>query len=352
VEKIMVFKKRKIIMWHLFGLCLLANCQMAIAQAAPAWVVDYKKVYPESDWICVVESGGNRQQAQAAASTALAGVFKINVQSLTTATQIFSKTMSNGESQLSQNDDFNRQVNTTTDITGLMGVLTDFWTDPKNGTVYTSARMNKREGAVTYSNIITENDKAIAMLKKDAADKPATFDAYESLNVAASLAAMTDNYLAILSVLNSATRQALSVSYGNSTAVETLRQQAARSIVVTVTVTGDVDNRISKAFGTVFSDRGFRTQSGSGDNPYVLEADFEIEELDLKTGGNSFVRYVLNGALLDSEGTEIFSFSENKRDTHRLMSEAKQRAVRSAESAITAQGFAVAFDNHLSSLLK
>jgi hypothetical protein len=348
----MFLSKRKNAIWYVFGLYLIINCQTANAQSAPEWVTDFRKIYPESDWICVVESARNRQQAQAAASTALAGVFKVDVKSLTTASQNFSKTVSGGESQLSQNEGFGRQVSTTSDITGLMGILTDFWTDSKNDTVYACSRMNKRESTATYSAIIKENDNVIATLKKEAAEHPATFDAYESLSIAANLATMTDNYLNILSVLNSSARQALRVSYGNTATVEVLKQQASRSIVIALTVNGDVNGRIAKAFGEVFSSYGFRTRSGSGDNPYALEVEFQLEDMDLKTGGNSFVRYELNAAILDSNGVEIFPFSANSRHSHRSASEARQRAIRSAEDAVTGAGFATAFDEYLTSLLK
>jgi hypothetical protein len=350
----MILLKRKFVLGCIFGLCFVINCQTLIAQSAPAWVGDYRKVYPESEWICVVESAGSRTQAQAAASSALANVFKIDVKSLTSASLNFSNVMSNSDSQFAQNNEFNRQVNTTSDITGLMGVLADYWTDPKTGTVYSCARMNKREGAVTYTSIITANDNAIAGLKADAAGNPGTFEAYQTLSLAVNLATITDNYLSILAVLNSAARQALKVSYGNASAVDALRQQAARAIVITVRVKGQEINRIATAFEEVFSSRGFRTKSARGDNPYVLEADFRIQETDIKTGGNIFVRYELSASLLDAERTKIFSFSENKRQGHISLSEAKQRALRAAETAITdagSDGFATDFDNYLASLL-
>jgi hypothetical protein len=349
----MIFSQRKFTIWHIAALFSLISCQtMSVQNSVPAWVIDYNKVYPERDWVCVVESAQNRQQAQAAASSSLAGTFKVDVQSLTTAAQNFSRTVSNGESQILQADGFGRQVNATSDITGLMGVITEYWTDPKSGAVYVNARMNRVEGAATYSAIIKGNDNAITALKKEAANNPATFDAFESLCVAADLATLTDNYLNILSVLNSSARQSLSVSYGNAAAVEILRQQAARAIVITVKINGDVNSRIAKAFGTVFSSRGFRTSAENSVNPYVLQADFNIEELELKAGGNSFVRYELTAALLNADGVEVFSFSENDRQGHINMSEARQRAIRAAEDAITGEGFAAAFDKYLASLLK
>jgi hypothetical protein len=348
----MVFVQRRFKFSHIVALLFLINSHAVVyAQKAPDWVVDYKKVYPESEWICVFESASNKPQAQSAASSALAAVFKVDVKSLSTASQNFSRTVLNGENKISQNQDFGRQVSTTTDITGLMGVLTDFWTDPK-GTVYASARMNKKDGTATYAAIIKENDKTIHSLISEADNNPASFDAYESLSVAADLATMTDNYLNILSVLNAQTRQSIKPSYGSAPAVEILAKNAARAIVITVDVSGDVNNRIAKAFGTVFSARGFRTRAGNNDNPYVLEADFQIEDMDLKTGGNSFARYEITAALLDADGVEIFSFSDNKRQGHVSMTEARQRALRGAEDAITNSGFAASFDEYLASLLK
>jgi len=62
------------------------------------------------------------------------------------------------------------------------------------------------------------------------------------------------------------------------------------------------------------------------------------------------VRYVLTASLAGRDGTEAFSFSENRREGHAAREEARQRAIRAAESAAAGTGFAARFDAYLASL--
>jgi hypothetical protein len=169
------------------------------------------------------------------------------------------------------------------------------------------------------------------------------------LNLAHSIALVTDNLHSLLTVLDSsAISQRL--SYGNAEAVKSLAQNAGRAIIITIKVDGDINDRITKAFTECLNSRGFRTNA-TGANPYNLAASFSMEDVDLANPRNIFVRYVLGCSLKNKEGVEILSFSENGREGHLTESEARQRAIRAAETSIGSTGFASNFDAYLASLL-
>jgi hypothetical protein len=197
--------------------------------------------------------------------------------------------------------------------------------------------------------MIRENENVISQLKREAEQYLGTFEAYQILNLAHNFALVTDNLHSLLTVLD-LSAVSRRPSYGNAEAVKSLVQNAARAIIVTVTVTGDTGSRIATAFTECFNSRGFRTNA-TGANPYTLTASFQLEDVDLGNPRNKFVRYILNCSLKNRAGVEILSFSENHRDGHLTEAEARQRAIRSAEQSIGSTGFAANFDVFLASLL-
>lgn len=315
---------------------------------APLWVTDKDKAFAEAEWVCTVDQAASKAEAQSVAASSLARVFKMDVKSVTSAAQNFAQVAGAGSAQTSLQKSLQQQVDTSSDVAGLMGVVNDFWSAP-DGTWYAAARMNRKEGAATYSSIIKQNEELITTLLDDAAAAPATFAAYEALAFALDLATLNDNYLNILSVLNNSARQSVKVSYGNAAAVRALMQKAAAGIVIAVEVNGDSNGNIAKAFASVFSKRKFRTTSG-GEGAYTLSAEFSISEEE-PLGNMHRVRYTLNAVLQDDQGEEIVSFTENKRVTSTTQSQTMGRAVRDAEKSISETGFAKNFDDYLASLL-
>jgi hypothetical protein len=126
-----------------------------------------------------------------------------------------------------------------------------------------------------------------------------------------------------------------------------MREQAAL-IVIRVEVSGDVDSRISKAFASVFSKRGFRT--AVTDKSYTLKADFKLEDVPFDGGKYQYTRFILTAALTGQNGAELLSWSENDREGHTIQREARQQAILQAETVITESGFAKEFDAYLDSL--
>jgi hypothetical protein len=354
-----------------FGICtiriflavmLLAGQKSFLSAQTPQWVTDKNKAYPESEWLSVVESNKSRDQALGAANSALARVFKVDVRGVTSAMQNLSQTVVGGKTAVTQDTAIKQQVDTSSNVSGLMGVTVDEWAAP-GGDVFVCARMNRRQGSATYSSIIKQNDKTIQTLIEDAEIKVGSFDAYQALNFAYGLATITDNYMNILSVLDSAARQSIKLSYGNAASVRRLSLDASNAIVINIDVTVTVVkelaglqildvNRIAKPFQEVFTKRKFKTTvNNASAAPYTLAVDFTLDKVDLQGNPNQFTRYVIKAALMDEWGNEILNFQDNKRSGHTSLSEAAQRSMRDAEAAITGDGFAKAFDAYLASLL-
>ncbi|MDR2922091.1 MAG: hypothetical protein LBU85_01970 [Treponema sp.] len=337
----------------LFLSAVLFSCAASPqTQTPPLWVADTEKAYPDRDWLCVVEAEQDAKLAERAAVTRLAQVFRVDLVSITDANRQFAETISSvkGKKRLitSQSSDIAQELISTSAVSGLIGLQVESWANPK-GRSYANARMNRKECSARYSAMIRENENVIGGLLEEAERNPRTFDAFQMLNLAYSFAEVTDNFYSLLTVLDPS---AISrrPSYGNAEAVRSLAQSAGRSIVVTVRVNGDNSGRIEKAFTECLNSRGFRT-SAAGGNSYMLAASLELEDVDIANPNYKFARYILNYSLKDRGDVELLSSSDNGREGHLTGPEARQRAIRAAEQAITSTGFAVNFDAFLASLL-
>jgi hypothetical protein len=251
-----------------------------------------------------------------------------------------------------QSQNFSQEVNTSTNIRGLIGVQTDRWT-AADGTVYANARMNRRECAARYTGMIRENEAVINTLLAAARRKPATFDAYAALNFAAAIAEVTDNFQNILEVLDSqaANRRP---GYGGANAIKALKQECAGAITVGVAVKTAGRNDaalITRALASFLKDRGFKSnEQGSG--AYILNMNVRFEPLTFNSQMKIYSsRYYMDAVLERRNGSVLFSFTADDRQNHLMEPEARRLALRAVETAIKEEQFAQEFDGWLNSLV-
>jgi hypothetical protein len=228
----------------------------------PQWVTDKNAAYPDSEWLCGVSEAPGKEAAETAAKTALAQVFRVDLNAVTNANQYLAQMMSEvggkQSAMFQQSMEIAQELVSTSSVSGLIGVQVESWIAP-DGMFYANARMNRWECSARYSAMIRENEQVIGQLK-----------------------------------------------------------------------------------------------DGAAGSPYLLSADFSLEDVAVDNPQQKFVRYVLNCSLKNKAGVEILSHSENNREGHRTLPEARQRVIRVAENSICGTGtesFAAKFDSYLASLL-
>ena len=320
----------------------------------PRWVYDLKAVYPDNEWLAVIEQAGSRQNAEAAAVDALARIFRTDVVGVTNAYQEFAQTVTSAKKKkiasLNESHEsraFAQDVAIAATVSGLIGVVTESAQD-HNGIWWAVARMNRAECAAVYEKTVRENEKIIADLRADAKQHPGTLDAYTDLRFAVVVAQVTDDLQSKLAILdkNAARR---GVSYGNTDALRAEALTVARSVAVDVQVNGDTSGRLANALTAFFTKQGFRTGPGG---EYTLSAEYTAESVDLPNNrGYQYVRYVFQTTLRDRAGKDVFAWSQTSREGHISEADARQRALRSAETDVAEGSFALAFKACLDSLL-
>jgi hypothetical protein len=340
----------------LFVLCLFGCASGAGISAphTPVWVNNRENAYPSRDWIAVSAQGVNQQQAEAAAMNALARAFRTNVESITNASLRFSQIVNNAVSMrniaFEESKNYTQEVNTTTNVRGLIGVQIDTWYSP-DGTVYVNARMNRRECAARYSGIIRENTAIISNLLTGAtAHEQGSFEAYSYIAFAHALAQITDNFQHILEVLDP-TAVNRKPAYGGANAIRTAMLECSSLLTIGIAINTErpEDTALfTRALGSFFRDFGFRiNEQGAG--YYVLRANIRFEELRQNIIS---CRYYLDAALTERRGTAIFSFTEDDRKTHpNTPSEARRLAVQAIETSLKEGKFASEFITWVNSLL-
>lgn len=336
---------------------LIASCLSAQpAQTAPVWVTSLEKAYPSKEWVAVNAQGASQPQTESAAMNALARAFRTDIASITQASQKFSEIIDNaansGKIKFDESKNFTQEVNTASNIKGLIGVQVDIY-QASDKTVHVNARMNRRECSARYSGMIRENTAIINTLLASAAAMPRqdTFDVYARLGFAHSIAQVTDNFQNILEVLDpTAVRR--KPDYGGANAIKTKMLETAALITIGVTI--DTEQQADKtlftrAAGSFFRDLGFRINE-QGQGGYTLRANVRFDTIQQNVIS---CRYYLDAALVNTNGTSIFTFTEDDRKAHPdTASEARRLAARAVETSFKEGQFAVEFNTWLNSLVE
>jgi hypothetical protein len=317
-------------------------------------VTNLEQAFPSRDWVAVTASGTNQSRAEAAAMNALAQAFKTDVASLTQASQQFSQIVSDSAGKKTVSFDeaknFSQEVNTSTNVQGLIGVQTDLYR-AGDGTVYTNARMKRDESAARYSGMIRENEAIINRLLALAAPLPVGFEKYAALSFAHAVAQVTDNFQNILEVLDPRATSRRP-GYGGANAIKVRMLECAAGITVVLSVETPVRQEatlITRAFGSFFSDRGFKTNT-QGTGLYFLIANVNFEDTAFSQRVQA-TRYYLDVALEDKNGNAVFAFTEDDRKNHNLAQQAHRLALNAVEESVKEARFAQEFDAWLNSLL-
>ena len=329
-----------------------SNSNTLQVQGAPDWVNNMERVFPGRDWVAVNAQGLSLPQAEAAAMNALARAFRTDVESLTRASQSFSQIVSSatGNIAFDESKNFSQEINTSTNIRGLIGVQTDMYRAPNN-TVYVNARMNRQECALRYSGMIRENTAIINSLLTSANAFPTQgrFEVYARLSLAHAIAQITDNFQNILEVLDSSAANRRP-SYGGANAIKARMLDVASLITIGIIVnTEQAADRtlLTRAVGSFFGDMGFKINE-QGQGTYALRVNARFEPISQNVIS---CRYYIDAAM-DHGGTAVFAFTEDDRRAHpNTESEARRLAVRAAETSLKEGKFAQEFNAWLTSIL-
>lgn len=305
----------------------------SIQKNTPDWVIAPDMVYSSSAYLTAVGYAPDRVSAENEAIAALSKVIKQKVTAESVASSAFDTNVTtDGVSR-----DFSSSVQTSTVLEEIAGIkIQEVWT-AKDGVVYALALINREESGTYYGGKIEDLNKAITSEIAFSAENQGSFESVTALYHALELAYVNEYYLDILSVTNPVKYKMTSLSYGSAQNIEVLTQRQLEKVVISLIITGDVDNRIGGALSTVITDAKFKTVVGPSElATYELKVSLSLSEMTLSGDtNNKFVRFVLDTQLVNIKtGKNVFPFTVNGREAHLTVEEARQRALRTLENEI------------------
>ncbi|GHV77849.1 hypothetical protein AGMMS49942_26700 [Spirochaetia bacterium] len=325
-----------------------------VVEGKPKWIQKPENVFNPACYICGTGSGSSQEKADANAFANLIIYFGQSVESNIQSVQVYKELITGNSESLQLQDEISTEIKLSSSMNQLIGAkIYDRWKEavPQKTTYHAVAVMEKAEAIRIYTQLINDNLVLIEKLIALGSAEKTTVNAAARYYCAADIADANAVFKNVLMVLGVSHQDA-----GNNTGHDyrLSAENILAQIPITITVKGDVDNRISKAFAQVFSGRGFRTNTVPGatsaDRPYTLRAEFKMEDVPANDSKYQYTRFVLTAALMGKDGAELLSFSETGREGHTTQSEARQRAIHSAEIIITEDSFAKEFAAYLDSL--
>ncbi|MDR1957237.1 MAG: LPP20 family lipoprotein [Treponema sp.] len=298
----------------------------------PAWIASPDAVYDKNAFVTAVGHGADRNQAERDALGKLVAVFGQSVQAELKTINTYSEAVSKGAVNVSENTSVQNAIKTSAEMDALIGAeIEEVWFDNKT-TYYAVAVLEKGQAARLYADMIRSNERIIGDLLAIPDAEKNTLDGYSRYQLAATIADVNRVYANVLTMVGST----VGIVPGDMKKGDAYRLEAVnitKSIPIRVTVTDDRSNRIRDAFASALTKQGFR--SGGTDARYVLEVRLELSPVELPGQQNQFVRYVIEGNLIDTrDASVLLPFSINGREGHRSLSEAENRAVGVAERKI------------------
>ncbi|MCL2320300.1 MAG: LPP20 family lipoprotein [Treponema sp.] len=319
-------------------------------QPKPAWVDTPDAVFSKQQYISAVGYGFDRNQAEHDALARLTGVFGQSVQAELKTISSYSEAVKSGAIQVAENSSVQNAITTSAAMDSLVGAeIAGLWYDNKS-TYYAAAVMEKAKTSALYADLIHSNQRIVDGLVNMDAETKNSLDGYSRYLLAGTIADANRIYANVLTIVGD-TR---GINPGEMKKGDDYRLEAAaiaRNIPIGVTVTGDRGDRIRSAFAKALSGAGFR--SGGNNSRYMLNAAYTMTPVELPGQTNKFVRYQLNGLLVDTaEGSSVLvSYDASGREGHITVPEAEERTLRAAENKIAGE-FETVLKEYLSTLIR
>lgn len=301
----------------------------AFAKKAPAWIDNPYSGYDEKSYICAVGTGLKSDDADKKALSDVAAVLQQNISSVEVVQQAASSEGFNLSSYLAD-------ITTQSDIKNISGLsIKERYKDKKNR-CYSLAVLDKGVASKSYSLLLNKNSLEIESLLDLAEQKSGSLDECRNLIQAYKITRENDYYASLLAVLKPAAHH--SFSYGSSGEISARIKKAFGKITVSVLVNGDSDGRINAAAGEAINGFGFRTQDGAAarNAVYSFTADVSFEDIEKSESSDIyFTRCIVSWSLKEvSSGNTVLTSSGNSRQGKLSRAEARQSAVRAAETFV------------------
>ena len=269
----------------------------------PDWVQNYRKVYPDSEYLCQRGSGKSAEEAKTDATGALARYFQMNVSAnlSTTMTSISSGTEIQEKTSIINDV----QVMSQVDFFGLE--YTEPYYFKKEKKWYCVAFINRENAWIQYKPQIEIVKNSFEGLLKNAEKENDNFTKLKALKTAWQKG---KDFIEKLEYgrLISPTREAeYSSSRDKFSEIPVIFEETKSKCKTYISVQGDYNRIFTTGISTVLSECGFDVVKNQGESTYIVEVFIE----DNSTGGEPLaITPTVNIKIVSKDDKTVFSYEE------------------------------------------
>ena len=282
-------------------ICLLLVCSQSFAELPPEWIDNPSSVYDQDSYITAVGTGKDRKTAEASAINSLASIFGQSVSAETKSSKNLAESHGAQGQNFQGRTSINQDISLHTDIKSLMNAEIKLTWSAPDGTYYALALIDKYDAANYYSReIIKLHDDIIDLTTNQEEESP--LSACMNHKYALDLSEKQNEYISILTVLNSADAMLVEDKIISPNKVKKVLNQLQQKVPIHISITGttgDWNNKIQKVFAGKLQSYGFKTTQK--ESRYELLCTIEMYEYRLPGNPNQMIKYALNVVLLDNE---------------------------------------------------
>jgi hypothetical protein len=305
------------------------------AARAPDWVEGRSTRYPEATYLTGVGRADSPEAAEDRAYAAVSRVFSAQISQRTTEWERYLQTDDQGKTASQRDISIDQVTRVSTGKVLEHVVITERYRDTNTRVHYALAAMDRRQAAATLRERIAGLDREIDALLDPARRADDTLGRIRALHLAVRLLLLRDAYHTDLQIVDPSGRGADPLTRLKTVRLE-LRRDLEQHVRIALEVTGDEPAAIRTALTQGLNDYGLPV-SGAESTPadIVIRGAATFEAVDHMPQG-PFVRWTASFDLLDRSTDQIIgSIRRNGREGHVTQPEAKARALRAAQQAVS-----------------
>lgn len=305
-----------------FSLFLLLSAVLFAAPKAPRWVTDRSGVYPYDKFISETGTGSSAENAKANALSRIAGYINVTVKTEKTARE--SSLMVSSSASKSETYERTQELLSVSNITSNAELFcvqyTDSYYNSKEKTYYCVAFIDRENAWSVYSpKIESAKNKFYNFYKKG--KSLADDDPFSAISYYKSAAKEGETFTELCDFgrfISSKCTEVYGSVQDEVDSLDGLIAELFSELKLTLSVTGDFTNIISKKITDLFSEEGFTFAKNKNDAVYIVNVEIDLNEVISNKGTEDEVTAVYPAVNIYLEnrlsGETVFSMEEEISD--------------------------------------
>lgn len=316
------------------ALLLCLGTSAAAAEKRPDWIDGTSSFYSEEEYLTGVGSGGSRREAEDAAYTALARIFRAQVQSQTQEREHLRQGEAQGKIRTERTVDLSQSIEVSTQKVLENVRISEHWVEPETRVHYALATVFRRQAAAALAERIGGLDRqiAVSLAEAEASDKP--LQRLRALRRTDRLMQLRQAYNTDLRIMRRS-GEGIEPSVTPAALAALIDAFLSRDFRLSVETSGPEGKTLRPTLMEGLTREGFQITDSKEDTDLVVSAEGSTEKVDLQDPRLTFVRWEVHLDLVEGPSGRILgSVGRTGREAHLTPKEAHGRARRAMQRTV------------------